>query len=193
MQTISRATLELILKTFESTSTDETRLYLNAVRIAKKDDQTIVEATDGHILTRHFLIADNFELTDDVLIDRVGKAKLKSFLANNKHSGKFSVDFNIEENQNLRLFTTDNRDGVVLPVIFRDYPKTDAVIPVVKNDDDYYNVSINPSLLIKLYKSMNGDSRRQSVTLKVKKDNEFAPILVESGKNNLGIIMPLRK
>ena len=192
MQTISRATLELILKTFESTSKDETRPQLNAVRIAKKDDQTIIEATDGHILTRHFLMADNFELTQDILIDKIGKAQLKSFLTNNKHVGKFNVDFNVEENRNLRLFTTDNRDGIILPVVFKDYPKTDAVIPVIKNDDDYYSVSINPALLTKLYKSMNGDTRRQTVTLKVKKDDKFSPILVESGKNNLGIIMPVR-
>lgn len=193
MQVISRGTLELILKTFESTSSDETRVNLNGVRIAKKDDATIVEATDGHILTRHFLVQDNFDLNEEVIVDRSGKSKLKSFLTSNKHNMKFNIDFNVEENRNLRVYTTDNRDGIVLPVIFREYPKTDAVIPVVKNEDDYLEVSLNPALLSKLYKSMNGNKRNERVTLKIRKDNELSPILVESGQNNLGIIMPIRR
>ena len=193
MEVISRGTLELILKTFESASTDETRVNLNGVRIANKDKGTIVEATDGHILTRHFLVQDNFELKEDVIIDKIGKAKLKSFLNSNKHDMKFNIDFDVETNRNLRVYTTDNRDGIVLPVIFREYPKTDAVIPVIKNEDDYLEVSLNPVLLSKLYKSMNGNKRGERVTLKIKKDNEFAPILVESGNNNLGVIMPMRK
>ena len=71
MQTISRETLELILKTFESVSTDEIRLNLNGVRIAKKDKNTIIEATDGHILTRHFLVTDNFDIKEDIIVDKI--------------------------------------------------------------------------------------------------------------------------
>lgn len=192
MKNISRDTLELILKTFESVSTDETRLYLNAVRIGKsKQGENIAEATDGHILTRHF-VEDEMP-NEDILIDRVGKAKLKSFLSSNKDCFHFLVDYNVEENSNLRIFTGDERDGVILPVIFRDYPKTCGVIPTVKTESDYIEFGINPSLLAKLYKSMNGEKKRQVVRLKVRKDSpDISPILVESGNNNLGLIMPVR-
>ena len=142
-QDISRKTLETILKTFEAVSNDETRLHLNGVRIGKdKDGNGIVEATDGHILARHF-VTDTFD--NQIIIDRSGKARLKTFLKENKNVFKFIVNIDVETNRNLQIFTGDDRDGIILPVIFREYPNTDAVIP--KPSDDYLEVCFNPSLL----------------------------------------------
>ena len=91
----------------------------------------------------------------------------------------------------MRIFTSDNRDGVILSVVFREYAKTDAIIPKV-NHDDYLEINFNPDLLAKLYKSLNGEKRRPKVKLLVKKDNPMSPIVVESGQNNIGLLMPLK-
>jgi hypothetical protein len=202
MQKISRKTLELVLKSFEAVSKDETRLNLNAVRLGSDDNGLIVESCDGHILSRHLVdeghilsrhLVDEEELTidEDILIHRDSKSKLKSFITTNKHDNSFLIDTNVEENKNLRIFTSDNRDGVILSVVFRDYPKTDSIIPKV-NHDDYLEVNFNPDLLAKLYKSLNGEKRRPKVKLLVKKDNPMSPIVVESGQNNIGLLMPLK-
>ncbi len=192
MQEISRKTLELILKNFEAVSKDETRPQLNAVRLGKdKDDNLIVESCDGHILSRHFISEPELTLDKDILIHRDSKAKLKTFLTTNKSYVKFLIDTNVEDNRNLRIFTLDSRDGAIMEVVFREYPKTDAVIPKVKREE-YMEIAFNPTLLTKLYKSMNGEKRNPKVKLLVKKDNPLAPIMVESGNDNLGVLMPLK-
>lgn len=191
MQKISRKTLELILKSFEAVSKDEVRINLNAVRLGSNDNGLIVESCDGHILSRHFVDEPELTIDEDILIHRDSKSKLKSFITINKHDHSFLIDTNVEENRNLRIFTSDNRDGVILSVVFREYAKTDAIIPKV-NHDDYLEINFNPDLLAKLYKSLNGEKRRPKVKLLVKKNNPMSPIVVESGQNNIGLLMPLK-
>lgn len=191
MQKISKKTLELVLKSFEAVSKDEVRINLNAVRLGSDDNGLIVESCDGHILSRHFVDEPELTIDEDILIHRDSKSKLKSFITTNKHDHSFLIDTNVEENRNLRIFTSDNRDGVILSVVFREYAKTDSIIPKV-NHDDYLEINFNPDLLAKLYKSLNGEKRNPKVKLLVKKDNPMSPIVVESGRDNIGLLMPLK-
>jgi DNA polymerase III sliding clamp (beta) subunit (PCNA family) len=190
---ISRKTLELILKTFESVSKDETRLNLNGVRLGfDADGNSIVEATNGHILARHN-ITENFkdEIVESLIIDRAGQSKLKSFLSSHKYENTFLVDLDVENNRHLKILEKNERDGIILPIIERDYPNTNAVIPKIK-EEECIEVAFNPSLLMKLYKSLNGEKRGERVLLKINKNNSLSPIIVESGKNNLGVLMPIK-
>jgi len=191
MQKISRKTLELVLKSFEAVSKDETRINLNAVRLGSDDNGLVVESCDGHILSRHFVDEEELTIDEDILIHRDSKPKLKSFITTNKHDNSFLIDTNVEENRNLRIFTSDNRDGVILSVVFREYAKTDSIIPTIK-PDDYLEINFNPELLTKLYKSLSGEKRRPKVKLLIKKDNPMSPIVVESGRDNIGLLMPLK-
>jgi hypothetical protein len=197
MKEIKRNTLELILKSFEASSKDETRPFLNGVRIGKdKDGQSLVEACDGHILSRHYVDED---FTQEIIIDKTSKASLKSFLNSNKQERVFLLDDNTEENKHLKVLTMDNREGVILPVIFKDYAKTDSVIPKYndKTQEDYLEFSFNPKLLEKLYKSMQGNNSHPRVTFKIRKENSAtSPIIVEASNSldvNIGVLMPVRR
>jgi len=188
---ISKKTLELIVKTFEASSKDETRIHLNSVRLFNKDGGGVIEATDGHILTRHYvdeIFSEELFIDDEeyVLLDIIGKDRIKKFLTENK----FITGFRLEIKDNMLFLTVNNRDGIILPIICRSYPKTDAVIP--KGYDDVYEVALNPQLITRLYKAMNGEKRSQKVVFKFNKENNLSPVLVESGINNLGVIMPMK-
>jgi hypothetical protein len=193
MNEISRRTLELILKSFESVSKDETRLYLNGVKLGRDENgDSIIESCDGHILARHFVIEELPEET--IIVDKVGKARLKDFLNSNKNSVKFLVDYDVESNNTLNISTLDKRDGVVLPVIFRDYPKTNSIVSGATDKKNTVEISFNPTLLAKLYKSLDGEKRSPLLTLTVSLDNpKTSPIVVKSkNKENLGLLMPMR-
>ena len=192
MNEISRNTLELLLQTFEASSKDETRINLNTVRLGRNQDGVMVlDGCDGHILARHYIV-EEFELDESILIHKVGKSKLSGFLKTNKSYNMFDIDLDVETNRNLRIYTKDQRDGIIMPVVFREYAKIDAVIPTKLKEEDILEISINPELLMRLYKSLNKGSRIPRVVLKVNKNNNTTPIMVSSGESNLGIIMPVR-
>lgn len=188
MQTIKRSTLETILKCFEASSKDETRINLNTVRLGMTKNQQLVESCDGHILARHYINEPKLNLENDLLIDSIGKTRIKNFLKEYKYANEFLLE--IEKHNHIKLFTTKKNDGIILPLVFREYPKTDSVIP---KRESGIEISFNPELLIKLYKSLNGEKRHPKVKFIINKDTpDMSPILVESGKDNLGVLMPIK-
>jgi len=193
VQEIKRTTLETILKSFNATSKDETRLMLNGVNLSNNDDGLLsIQATDGHILVKHDT-QDKIELSESITIDRIGSAKLKNFLTANKDL-KFLIDINVEQNNNLQLFTLQKRDGVILPVIQREYVKTGTIISGAVNKKDYIEINFNPVLLEKLYKTMKKTKdRNPRVTFKIDKNSSLSPIVVGCHASDvLGLLMPLK-
>lgn len=193
MKTISRETLELVLQSFESSSKDETRLFLTGVKLGRDHkNRSIVESCDGHILSRHFVDSVAFlGDTNEVIIAPEGKKAIKNLLTNNKYAQEFLVALDTN-NQTISFSNNDQREGITIPLIAREYPKTDALIPSEKVVENYLEIAINPELLARLFKSLNKEksSRNKSVKLRIDKNNNLAPIVVQTQNDTIGLLMP---
>lgn len=179
---IKRKVLETIIKAFNTSSNDETRYYLQSVKLTKD----FIESTDGHILTK-ITLQDKLNIESDLLIDSKAKNRLSLFLKENKSVPSF--EFTIQDRS---LTLSSGNDSVLLPLLNAQYPDTSKLLPDV-NSDNYYTIKFNPDFIKRLYDSMSDKDKHKSITLKVKKDGSMSPILVSTNNDlAIGLLMPLR-
>lgn len=190
-------TLRTIVKLFNVASKDETRVYLCGVQIRKNldDNRLLVEACDGHILSR-FLVDDE-ELVDllakqngpdNLIIDRSVENELKAFI---KHFSKEGGDAEFKtELRERELVVSGGGRTANLPLVVREYPKTDSVIPKIRNDegnlkDDFIQIGLNPELLARIAKTIVeiGKSHK-GIKLTINKNGTLSPIVVELIEDN---------
>jgi hypothetical protein len=195
MKTISRETLELVLQSFESVSKDETRRNISGVKLGRDDKhRSIIESTDGYIFNRHFVDSVLF-LGDlkEIIIDQKAKSYIKNLLTNNKYNREFLASVDVDK-QVIVFSTQDGRDSVVAPLVQSDFPRLDHFIPDEQQLEKYFEININPDLLMKLFKSMSKEksTHRKAVKLRISKDNNMSPIIVSTSGDNIGLLMPRR-
>lgn len=181
MKTIKKSTLQTILRAFNSSSKDRTRVNINGVKLSKN----MIESTDGYILTRYNLELD---IDKDIILSNVFKRPLELFLKDNRHVHEFILEINDDSLKISALYS------IIIPLVNREYPDTSKLVPEMV-EDDYYTIKINPEFLKRLQASMGDTSKyNKGMELKISKKGDFSPIVITSSlKDTVGLLMPMRR
>lgn len=177
------------LATFNATSKEETRYYLQGVLVEKRDDGVRLVAADGHILLRTdiegFSPAEPIILSTDIT-EKAFKAKGKnSWVYGDTETGIIQiVDYTPDEIDHPRLGVCE---FTVIDASFPDYTR---VIPERKSGADC--AQFDPNLVAKLHKA--GCVFGKNYTMRFTAETSENPMLVEysHAPQMIGVLMPRR-
>lgn len=180
---MNKETLEMIIKAFNTAADKSSYRYeLQCVRITKKPNTTLlIEATDGHILSRVFVkdsIVDDNSLPEVFYFHETQVKTLKD-LHKKGFRSLIKDDKVILENETLKVES----------VKVDNYPDVDSVTRGMMIENPVIEIRLNPELLIALSKSiLSGKNKGVKLTIK----DKLSPILVSVDENNKGLIMPMK-
>jgi len=192
-------TLRKLSLLMNNTSNDITRLFLNGISIRKLTDNNLVlTATDGVQLCEYIVNDSNLfeQMNEDIIVSNEIKKQLKDFIKKFKEYDD-NISIGLEFNNNQMLISTNNTLG--LPLVFREYPKTD--IFKKHEGNNIIEFKIDFKILKQLvdgleFNNPNGGYGKKIIkfTLQDKERARISPIHIESdsGKENKAIIMPCK-
>jgi hypothetical protein len=196
---LTRSFLESLLRLNNCASKDESRIYMNGVNI-KPISEGVVEmaATNGYILSTCTEFCPLFELKPDIenmIFDRFSVQNLKSLLKEYKTRDLFDFEFNGDYQIVLKV---GEKVVGLLDLISREYINYKPVLDKIlnRNDQDKFSVILNIDYLYKVFESLKTDKKDayKGLVLTFDKNNDMQAIEVKiKGKNNLGVIMPIKK
>jgi hypothetical protein len=179
-----------LLATYNATSKEETRYYLQGVLVERQPDGVRLVATDGHVLLR--TDAEGFAPAEPIIlsIDTMEKAfKVKGknpWVYGDTETGIVQVvDYDPSEENQVRLGVCE---FTVIDGTFPDYTR---VIP--KGElGDACAVTFDPNLIGKLHKA--GAVFDKSYTMRLTAETPDSPMLVEysHAPQMIGVLMPRR-
>ncbi len=188
-------TLQTIIKTFECASDDAVRYMLQFVEVERIDDKSVaIRACDEHKLAQSIVedseLAANLESCTKAYCDPDYLPALKALAKQRKGFDDLGACRWIDQpgpygttkvlclghiTGSITLLRQERRDF---------YPDTKPLWP---KHAEFTEITFNPRYVMELWKSLNGDKRNESITLRIK--GKLDPILVMSN-NNTGILMP---
>lgn len=177
------------LATYNATSKEETRYYLQGVMVEKCDGGVRLVATDGHILLRTdaegFCPEGQTIISADIM-EKAFKAKGNNpWVYGDTETGIVQiVDYAPEESDHPRLGVCE---FTVIDATFPDYTR---VIPEGKSGADC--AQFDPNLIAKLHKA--GCVFGKDYTMRLTANTSEAPMLVEydHAPQMIGVLMPRR-
>lgn len=183
--------LKAIVQAFNCASEDETRYHLCAVLVTAKTNPStvVIEATDGHVLSR-VEIADDFALDigeHRLLVMRDQLPALKIILKSHKRipvpaswiNGRLVIG--VQEVSGCQVeIKTDKEHGLKYPDLNQLWPKQERK----------WRIGIDPELLTALHKAMQ-DGNGHTKNVIIEGYDEISPLVIKCGDNK-GILMPVR-
>ena len=187
---LDRDILEQVLETYAIASKDRTRYDLNAVLLRLKGTSAIVVATNGHALveTRFTIDATVEEGNAEIFFKDAEIKKLKVFLKETKKIDLIELEIAGNEVKffcSFDSFAFKNCDGL-------NFPEYEPVVPKKISGENMLAITLNPELLMNLFKAMNPRSTSDMVTLMIDKTSpSFNPIAVLGGnESQKAVLMP---
>ena len=193
-----RTTLENIVKLMGVASKDLTRPQLNTVciEVNEKQDSITLVATDGQKLA-------SVELEDDILYNAIKVSDKQQILIETQNKSMLQAALKKDKNQmcdestKISVSGHLNTWGISIHLLDRDYPRWRQVLPS-KDAEFYHTVSLNVEYLKQLVDALHSAGKiHKQVTLKIPKESENKPVLVQMLRSNLTpehhcVIMPVK-
>lgn len=177
------------LATYNATSKEETRYYLQGVMLEKSDDGVRLVATDGHILLRtdsEGFCPDGQTIISADIMEKAFKAKGKNpWVYGDTATGIIQViDFDMDAPDHPRLGVCE------FTVVDGSFPDYTRVIPERKSGADC--AQFDPNLVAKLHKA--GVVFGKEYTMRFMAETSEHPMLVEysHAPQMIGVLMPRR-
>lgn len=181
--------LKTIVNAFNCASEDPTRYQLNSVSVTGEKTRVIVQATDGHILSR---VEIEDELASEIgtkrfLVSRDQLPALKAILKSHRYI-PVPTAWN---DRGYLVIGLQELSGCQVEIKFetqREYPNVDQLWP--SRDEIKWKIRFNPQLLCDLHKAMS-DGTKATETVRLEISDALSPIIVTCGENR-GVLMPAR-